>query len=82
MLVVKTFSTPLGKPASVASCAKAKTDTRVSGDGFTHNVHPAANAAPDFRTAILISSAKCFHSATNELTRLESFKAPMPPPRQ
>lgn len=53
-LVGNMFSTPGGKPASVANLATAKADMGVSGDGFTIMVQPAASAAPALRKTMAI----------------------------
>ena len=55
-LVVRTLNTPFGNPACIASSANARTESGVSGDGFTIIVQPAARAAPAFRKIILLQS--------------------------
>jgi hypothetical protein len=42
-------SPPFGYPAFSARCARARTESGVSGEGFVIIVHPAANAALAFR---------------------------------
>ena len=50
--VVKTFTTPLGRPASSRSLAKYRVVSGVSSAGLMTTVHPAATAGAILRVAI------------------------------
>ena len=66
-LVVSTLKTPFGKPASVARCARARTDRGVSGLGLTIIVQPAESAAPAFRRIMLMIEFQ--HQRTKQIRR-------------
>jgi hypothetical protein len=81
-LVVKTLKTPLGNPARSARFAKARTDSGVSGDGFTIIQQPAAKAAEAFRKIILLQSAIDAHllnGRTHAIGKFQGTKAAATP---
>ena len=65
-----TFSTPAGRPASLASSASQSVDSGVSSDGFITTVHPAASAGASFQPH---SSSGKFHAAMAPTTPTGSF---------
>src|SRR6266536_1240297 len=73
-LVVKTLKTPLGNPACSARFAKARTDSGVSGDGFTSMQQPAAKAAEAFRKIILLQSATNTHLLNGRTHAIGKFQ--------
>src|SRR5581483_2498922 len=56
------LSTPLGRPASVSSSARASIDSGVNDAGLHTMVQPAATAGPILRVPIAIGK---FHGVTN-----------------
>ena len=51
-VILTTFSTPSGSPASFAKTHNAKADKGVSSAGLIVTVHPAAKAGPSFLVII------------------------------
>ena len=71
-LVVMTFRTPLGKPASSTNRAKASAESGVNSDGLTITVQPTAKAGATF--LVIIADGK-FHGVMAATTPMGCLSA-------